>query len=189
MWHTHHGRPPIPSRDPTWSSSSRNSSFKTIQKGQYMSDQAETHRTPRKPERTLWQSPQSQRSMYPQSQGTSPVLPQQTRHRPHQVDNWYSEWNIGMWMILHDPGPQWQSLQKEQSSFEAHMSWWLLLSRPFGKYRPIRTWAHLVFSNKIWEATGGTYSIPPYKPWQMRMGGGWGCRLNLAKKDFLKFLV
>ena len=52
------------------------------------------------------------------------------------------------------------------------------------KNRSIRTWAHLVFSNKIWEATGGTYSIPPYKPWQMRVGGGWGCRLNLAKKRF-----
>ena len=35
-----------------------------------------------------------------------------------------------MWMILHDPGPQWQSLQKEQSSLEAHMSQRLLLSRP-----------------------------------------------------------
>ena len=57
------------------------------------------------------------------------------------------------------------------------------------KNRSIRTWAHLVFSNKIWEARGGTYSIPSYKPWQMRVGGGWGCRLNLAKKDFLKFLV
>ena len=40
----------------------------------------------------------------------------------NQVDNWYSDRNIRMWMILHDPGPQWQSLQKEQSSLEAHMS-------------------------------------------------------------------
>ena len=38
-----------------------------------------------------------------------------------------------MWMILHDPGPQWQSLQNEQSSFEAHMSSRLLLSRPSGE--------------------------------------------------------
>ena len=38
-------------------------------------------------------------------------------------------------MILHDPGPQWQSLQKEQSSLEAHMSRWLLLSRPSGGKR------------------------------------------------------
>ena len=48
MLHTHHGRPPVPSRDSTWSSSSRNSSFKTIQKGQYTSDQAKTSRTPKK---------------------------------------------------------------------------------------------------------------------------------------------
>ena len=68
-------------------------------------------------------------------QGTSPVLSQQTRHRPHQVDNWHSDWNIRMWMILHDPGPQQQSLQKEQSSLEAHMSWQLLLSRPSGEQR------------------------------------------------------
>ena len=91
---------PSPSRDSTWLSSSRSSPFKTIQKGQYTSDQAETHRTPRKTERTLRQSPQSQRSMCPQSQGTSPVLSQQTRHRPHQVDDLHSDWNIGMWTIL-----------------------------------------------------------------------------------------
>ena len=40
---THYGRPSIPSRDSTWSSCSRSSSFKTIQKSQYTSDQAETH--------------------------------------------------------------------------------------------------------------------------------------------------
>ena len=130
MWHTHHGRSPIPSRDSTWSSSSRNSPFKTIQKGQYMSDQVKTSQTPRKTKRTLWQSPQSQRSASPQNQGTSPVLSQQTRHRPHQVDDWHSDWNTRMWTILHDPGPQRQSLQKEQSSPEAHMPWRLLLSRP-----------------------------------------------------------
>ena len=37
----------------------------------------QTHWTSRKTERTLWQSPQSQRSMHSQSQGTSPVLSQQ----------------------------------------------------------------------------------------------------------------
>ena len=73
--------------------------------------------------------------MHPQSQGTSPVLSKQARHRPHQVDNWYSDQNIRMWTILHDPGPQRQSLQKEQSSLEAHMSRRLLLSRPFGEKR------------------------------------------------------
>ena len=109
MWHTHHGRPPIPSRDSTWSSSSRNSPFKTIQKGQYASDQAKTSQTPRKTKRTLQQHPQSQSSTSPQNQGTSPVLPQQTRHRTHQVDDWHSDWNTRMWMILHDPGPQRQS--------------------------------------------------------------------------------
>ena len=35
-----------------------------------------------------------------------------------------------MWMILHDQRPQWQSLQKESSSFKAHLSRQLLLSRP-----------------------------------------------------------
>ena len=33
-------------------------------------------------------------------------------------------------MILHNPRPQWQSLQKESSSFKAHMSQRHLLSRP-----------------------------------------------------------
>ena len=33
----------LPSRDSTWSSHSRSSPFKTIQKSQYTSDQAETH--------------------------------------------------------------------------------------------------------------------------------------------------
>ena len=42
-------------------------------------------------EGTLQQSPQSQRPMCPQNQGTSPVLSQQTRHRPHQVDYWHSD--------------------------------------------------------------------------------------------------
>ena len=60
-------------------------------KSQYMSDQAKTHQTPRTTERTLQQSPQSQGSMHTQSQGTSPVLSQQTRHRPHQVDDWHSD--------------------------------------------------------------------------------------------------
>ena len=46
---------------------------------------------PRKTKRSLQQSPQSQRSIYPQGQGTSPVLSQQTRHRPHQVDDWHSD--------------------------------------------------------------------------------------------------
>ena len=77
------GDHPIPSRDSTWSSHSRSSSFKTIQKSQYTSDQAETHWTSRKTEGKLQQSPQSQRSTHSQSQGTSPVLSQQTRHRPH----------------------------------------------------------------------------------------------------------
>ena len=42
---------------------------------------------------------------------------------------------LRMWTILHDPGPQWQSLQKESNSLEAHMSQWLLLSRPFSGKR------------------------------------------------------
>ena len=73
--------------------------------------------------------------MSPQGQGTSPVLSQQTRHRPHQVDDWHSDWNTQMWMILHDPGPQWQSLQKEQSPLEAYMSQWFILSRPSSEKR------------------------------------------------------
>ena len=80
---TYHSRPPIPSRDSTWSSSSRHSPSKTIQENQYTSDQAKTSQTPRKTDRTIQHSPQSQRSTSPQGQGTSPVLPQQTRHQPH----------------------------------------------------------------------------------------------------------
>ena len=43
--------------------------------------------------------------------------------------------NTRMWMLLHDPGPQWQRLQKEQSSPEAHMSQRHLLSRPSSEER------------------------------------------------------
>ena len=56
MWHTHHGRPSVPSRDSTWLSSSRHSPFKTIQKGQHTSDLTKT-RFPRKTKRTVQQSP------------------------------------------------------------------------------------------------------------------------------------
>ena len=83
MWHTHHGRPPIPSRDSTWLSSTRHSPFKTIQEGQYTSDPPETSWAPRKTKRTVWQSPQSQRSaplkvreqvqFFHNKQGTSPI--------------------------------------------------------------------------------------------------------------------
>ena len=45
------------------------------------------------------------------------------------------DWNIRMWMILHDPRPQRQSLQKESSSFKAHLSWRHLLSRPLSEER------------------------------------------------------
>ena len=62
-------------------------------------------------------------------------FPKQASHRPHQVDDWYCGWDTWMWRILHDPRPQQQSLQKESSSFEAHMSWWLLLSRPSSNER------------------------------------------------------
>ena len=51
MWHTYHGRPPIPSRDSTWLSSSRHSPFKTIQEGQYTSDQTKTGQTPKRNKR------------------------------------------------------------------------------------------------------------------------------------------
>ena len=54
-----------PSRDSTWSSSSRHSPFKTIQENQYTSDQAKTSQAPRKTETTIQQNPQSQRSMSP----------------------------------------------------------------------------------------------------------------------------
>ena len=57
MWHTYHGRPPVPSWDPPWTSSTRYSSFKTIQEGQYMSDLPETNWTARQAERTVRQSP------------------------------------------------------------------------------------------------------------------------------------
>ena len=63
MWHTHHIRSSLPSRNSTWMSCTRISSFKTIKMCQYTPDSAETHSTPGKTERKLWQSPQSQRSM------------------------------------------------------------------------------------------------------------------------------
>ena len=101
----------------------------------YIRSAPETSWTARKTKRTVWQSPLSQRSVSPQSERTSPVLPKQDSHRPHQVDNRYCDWNIRMWTILHDPRPQWQSLQKELSSFKAHLSWQHLLSRPSSEER------------------------------------------------------
>ena len=123
-------RPPVPSWNTPWTSSTGYSSFKTIQEGQYTSDPPETCWAARETKRTVWQSPLSQRSTSPEGARTSPVLPEQASHRPHQMDNRYCGWDTRIWMILHDQRPQWQSLQKESSSFKAHLSRWLLLSRP-----------------------------------------------------------
>ena len=81
---------------------------------QYMSDSAETHSNFKKNRRKTLTKPTEPKCLCVlKGQGTSLVLPQQARHRPHQVDNWYSDWNIGMWTLIHGPGPPWQSLQEK----------------------------------------------------------------------------
>ena len=148
-WHTYHGRPTIPSWDPPWTSSTRFSSFKTIQEGQYSSDPPETCWAARETERTVQQSPSSQRSASPEGERTSPVLPKQASHRPHQVDNRYCDWNTRMWTILHDPRCQWQTLQKEPSSFKAYLSRRHLLSRPSSEERG-KTAQRQFLSRPLW---------------------------------------
>ena len=85
----------------------------------------------------------------PEGERTSPILPKQASHRPHQVDDRYCDWNIRMWTILHDPRPQWQSLQKESSSFKANLSWWHLLSRPPSEERG-KTAQRQFLSRPLW---------------------------------------
>ena len=80
---------------------------------------------------------------------TSPILPKQASHRPHQVDNRYCDWNIRMWMILHDPRPQWQTLQMELSSSKAYLSWRHLLSRPLSAERG-KTAQRQFLSRPLW---------------------------------------
>ena len=104
--HTYHGRPTIPEL---------RSSMDIQHKVQYFQDHPgrsiyvrstrDLLSCKRKQKETVWQTPLSQRSVSPESERTSPVLPEQASHRPHQVDNRYCDWNIRMWMILHDPRP------------------------------------------------------------------------------------
>ena len=61
----HHGRPPVPSRDPPWTPSTRYCSFKTIQEGQYMPDLPEACWAATETERTVRQSPSSQEICVP----------------------------------------------------------------------------------------------------------------------------
>ena len=147
-WQTSH-----PSRDPTWPTSIRYTPLVAIQEDQYTTDPPETHRAAREAERTIWQGSQSQRSVSPEVERTSPILPKQASHGPHQVDDWNSGWDTRMWAILRDLRPQWQSLQKESSSFEAPVSWRYLLSRPPSEER--------------WENTQGQFLSRPFQPGQI----------------------
>ena len=67
---------------------------------------------------------------FPNKQGTGP---------PTWLDR-NCNWNLGLWPLIHDPRPQWQSLQEKQSSLKTHLLWWYVISRPSsekrGKDRP-----------------------------------------------------
>ena len=39
-------------------------------------------------------------------------------------------WNLGLWSLIHDWRPQWQSLQEKQSLLKSHLLWQHLISRP-----------------------------------------------------------
>ena len=117
--------------------------------GQYMTDPPETCWAARETERTVRQSPSSQRSASPEGERMSPILPEQASHRPHQVDNRYCDWNIRMWTIVHDPRPQQQTLQKESSSSEAYLWWRHLLSRPLSEERG-KTAQRQFLSRPLW---------------------------------------
>ena len=52
-----------------------------------MTDLPETHRAAREAEKTIRQGSQSQRSASPEVERTSPILPKQASHGPHQVDD------------------------------------------------------------------------------------------------------
>ena len=59
-------------------------------------------------------------SSFPSNKGQVP---------PDMVDR-NCNWNLGLWLLIHDTRPQQQSLQEKQSSLEAHLLWWHLISRP-----------------------------------------------------------
>ena len=61
-----------------------------VQENQHTSDLPETHRAAGKAERTVRQGSQSKRSASLEVKRESPVLPKQTSHGPHQVDDWNS---------------------------------------------------------------------------------------------------
>ena len=128
--HTHHGRPScpqqrfymvIPLKEQFLSRPSK--------KSQYMSDQAETCWTSRKTEGTLWQSPQSQRSMHSQSQGNKSSS--FTTNKAQAPVKWTTGTvteilECGQSYMVQDPNSR---VYRRNSSFEAHMSW-QHLSRP-----------------------------------------------------------
>ena len=73
-------------------------------------------------------SPQSQRSTYLQSQGTSAVLSQQTRHRPHQVGQlaqWLKYWNVD--------DPTWSRPPTAESTEGTELIWspYVMMAPPF----------------------------------------------------------
>ena len=97
-WQTSH-----PSRDSTWSSCSRSSPFKTIQKSQYMSDQAKTCWAPRKTEKNTLTKP-TEPKIYVSSKSRNKSS-SSTTNKAQAPIKWmmHSDPNIGMWTILHDP--------------------------------------------------------------------------------------
>ena len=72
------------------------------------------------------------------------VLSQQTRDRsPNMVDR-NRNWNPGLWLLIHDTRPQQQSLLEKQSSLEAHLLWWYVISRPSSEKSGKPAWNQLL---------------------------------------------
>ena len=117
-----HSRPPVPSRDSTWLSHSREQFFQDHQKESiyirsgrdslnFKKNKENFNKAHRGKDLCILKV-KEQVQFFHNKQSTGPV-----------------KWTTGtvteileLWMTLHGPGPQWQSLQKKQSSFEAHMS-------------------------------------------------------------------
>ena len=113
---------PSPSRDPPWTSSTRYSSFKTIQEGQYMSIC-----------QRLVELQEKQKEQFDRAHQARDLCPLKVKEQVQFFQNKPAsgpiKWTTGtmteiirMWMILHNPRLQRQSLQKESSSFKAHLS-------------------------------------------------------------------
>ena len=125
----------------SWMTSTSSRHFKTLKTNWHMSDLAETHWNTELTEGTVSQSTSCKGSMSAQSEWTSRVLSQQTRDRlPDQVDR-NCNWNLGLWLLIHDPR---QSLQEKQSWLEAHLLWWYVISRPLGRGKEDRAHGNTV---------------------------------------------